>query len=690
MMLSVRRLCTVVAVFAAMFVWLCGAPSLAQNAPRQLPQAQSSNDSGPRLSNDGVDDEIVNGTQVLVGDPGRSRRPAGTITLNYPNVDVHDVAKSILGDLLGLNYAVDQSVSGTVTVVTAEPVTKRDVLPVFESALKASNLALIKQGNVYTIVALAEARKQARLVSGSEGGYGTEAVQLHYVNPTELKKILDPMVPENGILQADPGRNVLFVTGTGAERSQMRDLIRQFDVNWMRGMSFAIFVPRNSDARSLVAELDAMINQPGSPAASVVRLYAIERINAVLAITSEPQYLKDIKKWIAMLDRLGGENQRKLFVYRVQNGRSVDLAKSLSTAFGAPGGNQVQPNARSGPTAAAPMAPAGYPPIMPNTASTTDNNVNDSAPGDSQVTSATTLSLGSSENPVTISSDETNNAVLVFATARQYAIVQDALAKLDIPPLQVVIEASIIEVTLNNNLRYGVQWFFQSGSSQGGISQGKTSVPVQDFPGFSYVFARNNVNVTLNALSDVTTIKVISAPRLLVLNNHTASMQVGDQVPVATQSSVSSDNPSAPIVNSIEYRDTGVILKVTPRVNDSGLVLLDIAQEVSDVSTTASSSIDSPTIQQRRIASSVAVKDGTTIALGGLIRDNTTTGSNGIPFLSQIPVIGALFGDKQDDNKRTELLVLLTPRVIRNSDDAVSATQELIEKLKATKPLLPK
>jgi general secretion pathway protein D len=641
---------------------------------------------------------IVDRTGSLVGATPR-RRPSGPrdITLNYPNVDVHDVAKSILGDLLGLNYFVDQSVSGTVSVVTAEPVAKSEVLGVFESALKVSNLALIKQGRLYTIVTLAAAKKQPRLVSGSEGGYGTEAIQLRYVNPTDLKKLLEPLVPENAILQADPGRNALFITGTSAERTAIRDLIGQFDVNWMRGMSFAFFVPKYSDSRSLAAELDAMLNAPGSPAAQVVRLLNIERLNAVLAITSEPRYLRDIKKWVGVLDRMGGENGKRLFVYRVQNGRASDLAKSLGIAFGA--SNAQNPPTAPGTQAAQRRAPGTVTPTLPasmvpqsygNNANGDDNNSDITQPGgEANVVSAQTLSIAGSESPVTISSDETNNAILVYATARQYAVIQDALGKLDILPLQVLLEASIVEVTLNDDLRYGVQWFFQSGSSTFDLTNGKTKIPVPTLPGFSYVFAQNNINATLSALQGVTTIKVVSAPKLLVLNNHTASMQVGDQVPVATQSSVSTDNPDAPIVNSIEYRDTGVILKVTPRVNDSGLVLLDIAQEVSDVSTTATSTIDSPTIQQRRIASSVAVRDGNTIALGGLIRDTSTVGSSGVPFLSQIPILGALFGDKQDDKKRTELLVLLTPRVLRNTEDANNATSELIEKLQATKPLVP-
>lgn len=676
---------------------LCWIPSVAIAADRtsehRVPQVTGVAD--PTVSRDDVDGQIFKGSLGFVGYVGTARRGASTgdVTLNYPNVDIHEVAKSLLGDVLGLNYAVDQSVSGTISVVTAEPVAKSDVLPIFEAALRAANLALVKQGDLYTIEPVTAARKQPPLIAGA-AGYGTEAVQLRFVNPTNLKKLLDPLVPQGAIAQADPGRNLLLITGDGAARAQVRQLIRQFDVNWMRGMSFALFIPKNTDSRSLAGELDAMMNAPGSPSASVVRLISLQRLNAVLAISADPQYLSEIRKWVAVLDRAGAQGERRLYVYRVQNGRAADLAKSLATAFGVAG-------APSGPTktttkattTASPQTTFGQSAFGAQNYANGQNDQSDEGstqPGAAVTSVAQTVTIGTDDSAVTISSDETNNAILVFGTARQYAIVQDALLKLDILPLQVMVDAMIAEVTLNDNLRYGLQWFFETGGSQIALSGGKTATPVQSFPGFSYFYANpgNSVNVVLNALTTVTTVKVISAPKLLVLNNQSASLQVGDQVPIVTQSSVSTETLNAPVINSIEYRDTGVILKVTPRVNDSGLVLLDVSQEVSDVSQTASSNIDSPTIQQRKIASSVAVQDGQTIALGGLIRDNVTRTKDGLPFLSKIPVLGSLFGSTDNEAKRTELLVLLTPRVVRKPSDADTVTQELEKKLQALQPIL--
>jgi general secretion pathway protein D len=304
-----------------------------------------------------------------------------------------------------------------------------------------------------------------------------------------------------------------------------------------------------------------------------------------------------------------------------------------------------------------------------------------------------TLQLSAAEGLITITSDDSNNAIVVYATQRQYDVVADALRKLDIRPLQVVIEAAITEVTLTKELQYGVQWSFGFGQNTVSYSEGTTAAPVQNFPGFSYLFTNGTtISATINALASITNVKVLSAPKLLVLNNHTAALQVGDEVPIETASSSSVIGSDSPIVNSIDYLDTGVILKVTPRVNDGGLVLLDISQEVSDVASTPTSSaqIQSPTIEQRRIASSIAVQDGQTIALGGLIRDTRTDENDGVPLLKDIPVLGNLFKNTDNQDTRTELLVLLTPRVIKNPTDAQAITDELRQEIKLADPLRPK
>jgi general secretion pathway protein D len=297
--------------------------------------------------------------------------------------------------------------------------------------------------------------------------------------------------------------------------------------------------------------------------------------------------------------------------------------------------------------------------------------------------------------------DTRNNALLIYATAAEYELVNAALGKLDIVPLQVLIEATIAEVTLNDTLKYGLEWFFDVGNHTitFNTTNVKTSQPRRSnliftqAPGLSWLFATSDVRVVLNALTAITDVNVISSPTLLVLDNEPARLQVGDQVPIAIRSAQSLTDVDAPIVNEIEYRDTGVILDIIPRVNSSGLVVLDIIQEVSDVgatSTAAGTTVTegiTPTISQRRIASTVAVNSGETIALGGLIRDSNTEAVTGVPLLSDIPILGNLFKTTSDIKRRTELLVLLTPRVVRNSGDARTITEDLRRRLRAVQGL---
>jgi general secretion pathway protein D len=647
-----------------------------------------------------------------------SGQPAD-VTLNFPGVDVHEAAKAILGDILGLNYAVDPSVSGAVTVVTAHPVKKADVFPILEDSLKAANLGLVRRGAVYTIVPIAEAKRQPQLVGPDDPGYGTEAISLHFVSATELKKLLDPMVPENAISQVDSGRNLMLVTGSAGERSSIRALIRQFDVNWLRGMSFALFVPKHTDSKLIMPELDQVLNGENSPTAGLVRLLSVERVNGILAISSQPQYLQDVRRWVDMLDREGEEGGKRLFVYRVQNGRASDLATVLVNAFGG-GGNkaasQAVPTTPRAPNRPAPIGtfqpPGGGGGIMGAANNTGGGNAVGSSPfdqigaassdalgGQGAPISGQTLQLGAANETVTLTSDDSNNAIVVYASARDYGIISDALHKLDTQPLQVLIEAAITEVTLTDQLQYGVQWGFQAGNGTVSLSQAQGSTTTTDslgntvtgVPGLTYLLTYGTtITATLNALAGITKVNVLSAPKLVVLNNHTAALEVGQQVPISTGSAVSTDTTSAPIVNSIDYRDTGVILKVTPRVNDGGLVLLDISQEVSDVASTTSSTIDSPTIDERKIASSIAVHDGQTVALGGLITNKHTESSAGIPYLRNIPVLGdVLFNSTDKENDRTELIVLLTPRVIRDESEAQAVTDELRREMSTIEPLAP-
>jgi general secretion pathway protein D len=679
---------------------LLGAALLAASAPAL---AQTVPDD-PELDAETVDATIVQGEErppVKAAPPPVTIR-GGDIALNFPEADVRVVAEAVLGDLLGLNYSIDPGVSGPVTVVTARPIAKDSVIPFLEDAFAIGGFALVLDGGRARVAQIAQ--------SGSGGfagpdtpGFGTELVQLQFVNADQMRALISPILP-NVVSVSDPVRNTLLLRGTSGQRASARELLQQFDVNWLRNMSFALIVPKRTDARVIVPELEKLINAPDSPTRSLVRIIAMEKINGILAISRQRQYLDDVNRWIEILDRQGQNNEPRLFVYKVQNSRSRDLARTLNRAFGRGSGDgeeatqeQQAAFADSGaadgaaPAPAAAPAPRAYgggyaaattarPAAVPNAATA---SLGGSGSRDDGGTS------GTGPDGVNITSDDTNNAILVYGTPRQYAVIEDALRKLDVPPMQVLIEAAITEVSLTDDLRYGLQWNFIEGNENAVLTDSDGGLGlVRDTPGFSFLFGNSgSLTGVLNALEGKTKVNVVSAPKLVVINNQTANLQVGNQVPILTQNSTSTIGDS-PVINAVEYRDTGVILKITPRVNGSGLVLLDITQEVSDVlsSRAAGSGIDSPVISTRKVSTSVAVQDGQVLALGGLIRNIQSRDKAGIPFLSQIPIIGGLFGRHVNSTDKIELVVLLKPRVIRTADDARAVTEELRQKIRSLEP----
>ncbi|MFM9827773.1 MAG: type II secretion system secretin GspD [Sphingomonas sp.] len=670
------------------WVWVAGTAAAAAALPLQSGVPQSGTQQGTAAT-------IIPGTPVAQPAP-HAPPPAiipGDISLNFPSGDIAAVAKAVLGDILHVAYTVAPEATGPVTVVTARPIARESVLQFFEEAIRPGGFALVERGGRFDVTTIAAARSDAP-VGPNAVGFGNDVVQLKFVGAAQMKALLDPVLP-GVVAQVDTAGNSITLSGTPGQRRSARDLLEQFDVNWLRAMSFGLFVPKNTDARLIAPELEKLLNAPDAPTKGLVRLLTMEKLNGILAVSRQAQYLDDVNRWIEILDREGHSTEPRLFVYPVQNGRSRDLARTINAALGnsvgvtdASGFAGFGGTAETGGQRTGGLRDAGSAQGIARTGDGIGGPPQDQpAPAPGAV--VTTDQPAANHSGAIITSDDNNNAVIVFGTPREYALIEEALRRLDVLPVQVMIEAAITEVSLNDDLRYGVQWNFSSGNTSTVLTQSTAGLaPVRAVPGFSFLFANSTLSAVLNTLETKTKVNVVSAPKLLVLNNQTASLQVGDQVPVLTQSASSTISGNAPIVNAIEYRDTGVILKVTPRVNATGLVLLDISQEVSDVNTarTTSNGISSPTISTRRISTSVAVSDGEVLALGGLIRNTQTKERIGLPFLSQIPIIGGLFGRQGTLENKIELIVLLRPRVIRTVDDGRAVTDELRRKIKTLEP----
>lgn len=552
----------------------------------------------------------------------------GKITLNLINVPIEHAAKAVLGDALKKNYSIKPGVTGQVTLQTTRPLSERDLLETFQTILELNGASMQTSGQLITIIPMSGAtRRIGRRGNPQTIGTRVIAVPLQYIGTTEMVRLLKPITGSSVDLQQIPKRNILLISGARDEINAAIDAINLFDVDILKGKSVGLFKLRAAEPEAVVEELNLIFETgDGGSLQDVVSFIPSKRLGAVLVVSSRSKYLAKAEKWIRDLDKTAGGTKRRPVVYNLQNRSAVDLAPILS--------GMLQDVAKE-------------------------------------------------ENGATIKgsarvvADDTKNAIVVWGNDAEQDSFSKLIQSLDTTPVQVLLEATIAEVTLNDELNFGLRWFFEKGAFRGTFSDATNGAVAATFPGLSFMFQGSSSAVALNALSSVTDVNVISSPSLMVLDNQEARLQIGDQVPIATQQVRDVSNANAPIVNTISFKDTGIILTVKPRVSSSGQVVLDIEQEVSSVSTTKTSGIDSPTISQRKIKTSVVISDGQTIALGGLIQDSSNTGTSGVPGISKVPLLGALFRNRRNAVKKTELLVLITPRVIRNGRESRSITAEL-------------
>ena len=650
----------------------------------------------------------------------------GDITLNFVDTDIREIVRTVLGTTLNVNYTIDPNVHGTGSIDTPTPLPRSALLPTLETLLNENGATIIQRNGIYAVVPL-PAGATRNLVSGTNApGAGTQVVPLRYASAKDLAKVLEPYVAEGGKIAADPARNAVIVSGDQAVRQTLVGLVRAFDIDILVGQSYALFPVGDGDPAKRASEFERVLQAQGEGAlAGLVRVIPMDRVNAVLVVSSQPRYVDAARRFFRLTREVEDATARSWHVYYVQNGQSADLELLLQRAFtprnvsptpappgttapgaaplaiapgGAPGGGPIGGGlggaigvtgaagglggAAGGMSAAAGGAAgafgAGIPP-PPQTA--------EAPPLATEPLSAETGPAGAgAENRIRIIANRRNNALLIYATPSEYSVIEGMLRKIDIIPLQVLIEATIAEVTLNDDLQYGTQFFLKTGH----IAQtlGAPNPPFQPLGGltfpstFSGFILSHAPRYAIEALAAVTKVKVLSAPQVMVLDNEPARLQVGQQVPVLTGTATSTLTTGAPVVNSVDYHATGVIMQVTPRVNSGGLVTLDIAQEVSDVAPQATNSVaGSPTFDDQTFRTRVAIQDGQTVGMAGLIRDNLSEGNSGLPFLKDIPLLGTLLSSQNNTRARSELLVLITPHVVHDQRDARALTEDLRSQL---------
>ncbi|MEZ5465509.1 MAG: type II secretion system secretin GspD [Lysobacteraceae bacterium] len=751
-------------------VWRPDAIAAAPAEEIAVPTAEPPGESGHRSVEQGTATFI---NQDAARQPAPTHGKDGDVTFNFEGDSLNAVVKAILGDYLQQNYVIAPGVQGTVTFSTAKPMRRDQVMSILEMLLRWNNATLVWEDDRYTILPVDQALP-GNLIPGvgkpHRLGYQVRAVPLSYISATEMEKLLKPYARPNSVISTDNARSMIVLAGTPAELNNYLQTIRIFDVDWLEGMSVGIFPMQQIEASKVVGELEKVFGvSSDTPMAGLFRFMPLEGINAVLVITPQPKYLKTAEEWLEKLDQGSSGGGQRLYVYEVKNVKAADLADTLSDVFGTGGGgsrsnsgnNAVGPglqpatirssginraggrsssNSRGnnyakssddeGDAAAGNAKSAGglrisaLSPSVDQPQVQGGGNVQNVATPDAPArlvaandgggNVSTGIAIGESEE-VRISAVEESNSLLIKATPAQWESIHHVIERLDQIPLQVHIEAQIVQVDLTEGLKYGVQWYFENAvpdnlstlpdpggdddeETASGSSVSKLLGPAlgrniwgdlagsAGVSGFAWSFLGRNAAAVITALDNVSNVKVLSAPSLVVLNNKTASINVGQQIPVNTTTINPGNSGISGSYSNVQYLQTGITLNVVPRVNPGGLVFMEIQQDDSSAAPAAVEGGNQP-INQRTISTEIAVQSGETVLLGGLIKQTDSNAKGGVPGLSRLPVVGGLFGSKNKSMARQELLVLIKPTVIYNQEDARRITEEYRDRFQGLEPL---
>jgi general secretion pathway protein D len=654
----------------------------------------------PQVSPEATEPAAVETPQPPVQAPAQAAQ-GGTvpIALHLENADLLQVI-SIIAAELRMNYVVDPEVRGTVNINTLGDLQRVDLFPLLEMVLRINGATAVQTGSFYRIVPLENVQRlpmEPQLsTTGAELPLDDRMVMniipLKYVSAVDMTRILTPFLSEGGHLFSHEAGNVLIVTDSSQSMRRLMDLVAQFDTEIFSNQRARLYPVRSSQAASVAAELEDVFSAYGmSSGSSAIRFVPIERVNSILVVTANASVYPEVERWLERLDQPTSEGGVRTFVYKVENGKAEDLANVLSqlllgrslaseSSAAPPAGAYLIPLQGTGMTAGQAAQPATLPQGLPAGAAM-----------------PTPASYGSQEEShIRIVPDAVNNQILIQSTAQEFEDIKRTLADLDIVPRQVMIEAKVFEVDLTGALSAGVTAFLQNRTNAERRPLGSFSGPA-DGPAALNVSVGTLVGKTrellffLNAAQTKGQAHVISAPSILASDNVAAHINVGTEVPILTSQALvggAQQDGDTLFTNTIQNRDTGVLLTITPRVNTSGLVNLQIQQEVSVPLAPTATGIQSPSIQKRSISTQVVVQDGETIALGGIIQESRTLSKNRIPLLGDIPYVGAIFGNTSLSSERTELIVLLTPTVIRDTSEAQRATTEFKDKLKELKKLM--
>lgn len=654
--------------------------------------------------------EVIPGMSAAdFGDGGAGDPPSGVgalddgkFTVNVDQASLPESAKLILGETLGYNYTIDPRVQGSVTLVSNRSLTGRELISAYEAALRLAGAALIQSDGNYKIVALQEVLDGEMgtpdLGKGVSPGYGVNAIPLRYVGPASVMELLDGFIARSGSVRASKIGNMILIRGPSAERRQLVDVVLSFDVDWMRNQTSGMARLENARAEEVASRIEQVFAQDGAVSGpNALKVIPVPNINSVIVIARTRAKVNTALNWIRRLDQESVDSPN-YYVYAVQNGNAVELARILNATFGSGGGGadggttaEVAPDSQSMDVSIA-NDTEGQESTQPDPAGSAEPfGKTDLQTGSTDGTATTSTSSsdsgtnsgGGNSSTIRITANPSNNTIVISATPKDYRKILATLRQMDSPATQVLINTMIAEVSLNNQLRYGVQAYVESNNVAFALAGSKPAAdgPIisPQFPGMNFLWGGiSNPKLVIDALSGITNVRVVSSPSILVLENETATIKVGDQIPVQSETAVTNGGN---FVNSIQYRDTGVILKVKPRVSANGVVTIELGQELSALQKELG--IDgNPRFTQRSVTSKVSVNDQQTVLLGGLISGIEDRTRETVPGADKVPILGKLVGTTDNNAQRTEIIVFITPKIIRNGEEAARESQDLRDKMK--------
>lgn len=573
-----------------------------------------------------------NSTNVVAGvDPALRGRQ---VELSFVDTDVREFSRVFFAEVLRVPYLIDPNVSGTITVRSAGRIEAVRALALARQALEGAGSTIRVSDGVYRVMPL------------GAGGYESanlRTFELAFIDSESAQGALQGLIQGRAEIVSSTGSSITM-RGDGETLALVASMISAIDVDRFRTASFGFYPLRHASADDVAAELRGLYAGLG---ASNQTILPINRINAVLVIANKPDQLGFAQKWLERLDQ-GPVNQRLVHVYQVRNREADELAKLLKGIF------------------------KGSLPVETTIAAIAEGQ-DLSSPG-------AFLGPSAPADGVKITADTGANKLVILATESEYALIDKALKRLDTALSQVYVEVTIAEVRLGGELTHGVRWFLEAGGLSAGYSDAGNGAVAPSFPGFNFAFQVPRAEIVVSALEAHTNVRIVSSPQLTVVDRGSATIQVGDQVPIITKSVQNASSGDTVIANDVTFRDTGVILKVSPQIRSSGEVLLDIAQEVSRVVPTTSSQIDSPTISQRKVESTVLVPDGTAIVLAGLISTTEEESKGGLPG-TKSTILESIFGSKKQTASRSELIVIIRPMIIRDRSDLRDVASEVARKM---------